>query len=84
MKTQEQSQHYPSILRCSRDAYSKIGDGILMKFKLIQALIVALIVCKWSQHFSHYKSMGIFQILKGMLLISPWSDPAEFRTHLRY
>ena len=27
-------------------AYSKIGDGILTKFKLIQALIVVLIVCK--------------------------------------
>ena len=34
------------FLRCSRGANSKIGDGILQKFKLIQALIVALIVCK--------------------------------------
>ena len=38
---------------------------------------------EWRQHFSHYKSIGIFQTLKGRLLISPWSDPAEFRTHLR-
>ena len=36
---------------------------------------------EWSQHFSHYKLMGIFQTLKGRLLISPSSDPAEFRTH---
>ena len=53
------------FLRCSRGANSKIGDGILTQFKLIQALIVVLIVCKneedpfklkaleWSQHFSH-------------------------------
>ena len=34
------------FLRCSRGANSKIGDGILTKFKLIQALIVVLIVCK--------------------------------------
>ena len=25
-----------------------------------------------SQHFSHCKSMGIFQMLKGSQLISPW------------
>ena len=34
------------FLRCSRGANSKLGDGILMKFKLIQASIVVLIVCK--------------------------------------
>ena len=42
----ERSQHYPSVLRCSRGANAIIGDGILTKFKLIQALIVVLIVCK--------------------------------------
>ena len=35
-----------NFLRCSRGANSKIGDGILTKLKLIQALIVVLIVCK--------------------------------------
>ena len=34
------------FLRCSRGINSKTWDGILTKFKLIQALIVALIVCK--------------------------------------
>ena len=36
------------FLRCSRGANSKIKicDGILTKFKLIQALIDVLIVCK--------------------------------------
>ena len=42
----EQSQHYPTVLRCSMGANSIIGDGILTKFKLIQALIVVLLVCK--------------------------------------
>ena len=46
MKELEWSQHYSLILRCSRGANSKVGDRILMKFKLIQALIVVLIVCK--------------------------------------
>ena len=38
--------HYPSILRCSRAANSLIDDGILTKFKLIQAFIVVLLICK--------------------------------------
>ena len=45
MKALEWSQHYPSILRCSSGANSIIGDGILMKFKLIQAFIVVLVTC---------------------------------------
>ena len=65
------------FLRYCRGANSTIGDWILTKFKLIQAFIVVLIICKnekihsklkareWSQHFSHYKSMGNFQMLKG-------------------
>ena len=64
-------------MRCSRGAYSIIGDGILKKFKLLQALIVVLLVCKMkkihlkfkalelSQPFSHYKSMGIFPNAQG-------------------
>ena len=34
------------FLRCPKGANSKIGDAILKKFKLIQALIVVLIACK--------------------------------------
>ena len=34
------------FLRCSKGAYSIIGYGILMKFKLIQAFIVVLLICK--------------------------------------
>ena len=48
--------------------FSDVSDGILPKFKLIQAFIVGLV---------------IFQTLKGSLLISPWSDLGEFRTHSR-
>ena len=52
---------------------------ILPRFKLIRAFNVGLITCKnekdpskmkvleWSQHFSHYKSMGIFQDAQGQL-----------------
>ena len=34
------------FLRCSRAANSIIGDGILTEFKLIQAFIVVLLICK--------------------------------------
>ena len=56
-----------------------IGNGILTKLKLIQAFIVFLLICKYdedpfkietlerSQHFSHYKSMGIFPDAQGQV-----------------
>ena len=47
----ERSQHIHQFLRCSRGANSIIGDGILKKFKLIQALIVVLLVCKKEDPF---------------------------------
>ena len=65
----EWPQHYSLFLRCSRGANSKTCDGILTKFKLIQALIVVLIVSKNEEDpfkiertrvvtiFSHYKCM---------------------------
>ena len=40
------SQHYPSILRCSRGVNQIIGKWILTKFKLVKAFIVELIICK--------------------------------------
>ena len=46
MKELEWSQHYSLIFWRSRTAYSEVSNVILPKFKLIQALIVALIVCK--------------------------------------
>ena len=75
MKVLEWSQHN-HFLRCSRAANSIIGDGILTEFELIQAFIVVLIFkneynlfknerTEWSQQLSHYKSMGIFKMLKG-------------------
>ena len=44
------------FLRCPRGANSKIGDGILKKFELIQALIVVLIECKNEEDPSKIKS----------------------------
>ena len=35
-------------------------------------------VLEWSQHFSHYKSMGIFPDAQGQLTHKPRSDPDEF------
>ena len=79
MKELEWSQHYSLIFKMLKGANSKIKicDGILTKFKLIQALIVVLIVCnneedpfklkalEWLQYFSHYKCKGIFPNAQG-------------------
>ena len=46
MNELEWSQHYSSILKMLKGANSKMYDGILTKFKLIQDLILVLIVCK--------------------------------------
>ena len=37
---------YVVFFRRSRAANSKVGDGILPKFKIIQAFIVGLVTCK--------------------------------------
>ena len=51
------------------------------KFELIQAFIHVLVTCKnadiqskmkeleWSQHFSHFKSMGNFSVAQGQLIL---------------
>ena len=48
MKELEWSQHYSLIFKMLKGSslQNKNSDGILTKFKLIQALIVVLIVCK--------------------------------------
>ena len=39
----EWSQHYSLIFKCSKAANAEVNDGILPKFKLIQAFMVGLI-----------------------------------------
>ena len=63
----------------SRAANSEVSDGILPKFKPIQAFMAYLVTCKNEEnplenkgtrvvtHFSHYKSMGIFLNDQGQL-----------------
>ena len=46
MKGLEWSQHNSLIFRRSRAANSEVNDGILRKFKPIQAFIVDLVSCK--------------------------------------
>ena len=46
MMVLEVSQHYPLFLRRSRAANIVVGDGILTKFKVIQAFIVVIVTCK--------------------------------------
>ena len=73
----EWSQHYKSILRCSRVANSIISDGILTEFKLNKLLELSFLSARMnmiyskmkalesSHYFSHKKSMGIFKTFKG-------------------
>ena len=46
MKALEWSQHYSLFLKRSRAATSEVSDGILPKFKPIQALMADLVTCK--------------------------------------
>ena len=52
MKGLEWSQHYSLIFRRSRAANSKVSDGIMVKFKLIQAFIVGVVSCKNEEDLS--------------------------------
>ena len=78
IKALEWSQHYSLIFQTIKDSNnSEVSDGILPKFKLIQAFMVGLVTCKnkedpsvmnaleWSQHFPILSLWGFFQILKG-------------------
>ena len=68
---------YDVFFRRSRANNSEVSGGIQPKFELIQAFIVVIITCKNEEDpiknerarvltsFPHYKSMGIFQMLKG-------------------
>ena len=49
------------------------------RMKLIHTKMKEL---EWSQDFSHYKSMGIFQDAQGQL--TPWPNLAQIRTRQRY
>ena len=72
MKVLDWSQHYSLIFRHSKAAYSKVSDGILPKFNLIQAFMVDLVTCNNDEDpsknegtsdvmtFSPFKPMGIF------------------------
>ena len=91
----DHSSTYGDFSRRSRAANSEVRDGILPNSNSSELLWLVLLsarmkkihpkmkVLEWSQHFSHYKSMEIFPDAQGQL-ISPWSDPAEFRTHSRF
>ena len=81
------------FFRYSRAANSEVSDGILPKFKIIQAFMFCLVTCKteedplkfksleWSHHFSYYKSMGIFSDSQGQLTHKPLVRPAEFQNN---
>ena len=46
MKALEWSQHYSLIFTRSKAANSEVSDGILQKFKSIQAFMADLVTCK--------------------------------------
>ena len=64
MKALEWSQHYSLIFKMLKGSLlqNKICDGILTKFKLIQAFIVVLIVCKDEEDPFKIESTGMVAI----------------------
>ena len=70
MKELEWSQHYSLFFLTLRAANYEVINGILPKFKLIQALIVVLIVCKNEEDPLKIETpiislLGFLQTLKG-------------------
>ena len=67
---------------CQNSNSSKLSWLVLLsaRMKKIHPKMNAL---EWSQHFSHYKSKGIFPDAQGQLTHKSLSDLAEFRTHPR-
>ena len=53
--------HYPSIFKMlkARPASFIIGDGILMKLKLIRAFIVIHLICKNKYDLFKFESTGV-------------------------
>ena len=69
------------ICRNSNSSKLSCMSSLPARMRMIDSKMKEL---EWSQDFSHYKSMGIFQIAQGQLTDrSPWSDLAEFRTRPR-
>ena len=70
-----------SVMESCRNSNSSKLLWLVLLSARMKKIHLKMKVLEWSQHFSHYKSMGIFQTLKGSKLISPWSDLAKFQTH---
>ena len=76
-RTNAQTQAKVSSYKLTMFAF---GGGLCSKFELIQAFMHVLVTCKneddvikikgleWSQHCSHYKSMGIVPDAQGQLI----------------
>ena len=57
MKALEWSQHYSLFFRHSRKANFEVREGILPKFKLIQAFMVGFVICKNEEDPSKMKAL---------------------------
>ena len=92
--TATEKKWWSRFFRCSRAANSIVSGGIWPKFKLIQAFMHVLIICKYEKDpikkqprkrddvvFPIISLQEFFPTLKGSQLRCPWSDPAKFRTH---
>ena len=68
---------------CQNSNPSKLLWLVLLsaRMKKIHPKMKAL---EWSQHFSHYKSMGIFQVTQGQLAHKSLVGSCQFRIHSRF
>ena len=54
-----------SVIESCRNSNSKELLWLVLLSARMKKIHQKMKVLEWSQHFSHYKSMGIFQALKG-------------------
>ena len=73
LKALEWSQDYSLIFRYARAANSVVGDGILTKFKLIQAFMVVLVTCKSEEDVSKNEGTRVVTTLLPLYVYGEFS-----------
>ena len=70
-----------SVMESCRNSTSSEFLWLVLLSARIKKIHLKMKVLEWSQHFSHYKSMGIFPDAQGQLT---HKSLIEFRTHSRF
>ena len=80
---QEQLTQKSVMESCRNSNSSKLLWLVLLSARM-KKIHPKMKVLEWSQHFSHYKSMGIFPEAQGQLTHKSLLQSSQFRTRLRF